>query len=217
MNWPCTLPTKHTHTHTYCPEWWRVFCVGETATAFRTNIDTCAATREGRGSQTKPKAVAIRWFIGQFAPPPLSTLSTLSPLLALFPAAHKRKAKSKTKSNSSCNCIDWQAMGKRKGARKQRAAGNTPLPHSTPHSPSKQGFNFGRWVSQLKRTLYRQPQPHPPLPQSFVINTEKKAKQEIAWMKNAQSSLAWRSYSQASTRETIWTITALFISVFIVV
>lgn len=45
-----TMPTTHTQAHTARPEWWRVFCVGETATAFRTNIDTCAAAREGGGA-----------------------------------------------------------------------------------------------------------------------------------------------------------------------
>lgn len=92
-----------------------------------------------------------------------------------------------------------------------------PSMHSPSHSPSKQGFNFGRWVSQLKRTLYRQPQPHPPLPQSFVINTGKKTKKLHEWK---TLKVLWHdalSYSHASIRETICTFNALFISVFIVI
>lgn len=211
MNWPCPLPTKHTHTHAHCPEWWRVFCVGETATAFRTNIDTCAATREGRGSQTKPKAVAIRWFIGQFAPPPLSIPP---PPACPFPCRAQNKSEIENEIEQQLQLHRLTGHGQEeRAARKQRAVGNTPLPHS----PSKQGFNFGRWVSQLKRTLYRQPQPHPTLPQSFVINTGKKTKKLHEWK---TLKVLWHdalSYSHASIRETICTFNALFISVFIVI
>lgn len=82
----------------------------------------------GRGNQTKPKAVAIRWFIGQLASP-----TAPQPTECPFPRrAHKTKAKSKTKSNSSCSCIDWQATGRRRGARNQSTAGRTVAPHPHP-------------------------------------------------------------------------------------
>lgn len=100
-----TMPTTHTHRPPRMME--SVLCRWDCNRISHKYWHMCGDQRGRRGSQTKPKAVAIRWFIGQFAPPPF-------PLLALFPAAHKTKAKSKTKSNSSCNCIDWQATGKRK-------------------------------------------------------------------------------------------------------
>lgn len=161
------------------------------------------AVSGGRGNQTKPKAVAIRWFIGQLASP-------------TAPSAHWMPFSPPRAQNKSENEIEQQLQlhrltghgqearsKKPKYCRQNRCAPSPSPAHSLPPPPpfSKRGFNFGRRISQLKRTLYRHSQTHTqtprlPLPRSFVINTKKSRSKKLHEWKTLKIA-SHDAYSQA--------------------
>lgn len=113
-----TMPTTHTHRPPRMME--SVLCRWDCNRISHKYWHMCGGQRGGRGTQTKPKAVAIRWFIGQFAPPPPPLRSTFfphSPCLPFFLPRTKQKRNRKRNRTAAATASIDRPRARGKGAK----------------------------------------------------------------------------------------------------